>query len=296
MPGALTFNEPLAPHTAWRIGGCAERYYRPKDVEDLLAFLRTVPSHEPLTWLGLGSNVLIADEGIAGTVIHTLGMGAQEPTLLSNAPIIVRAEVGLPCAKLAKFCSKQGLAGGAFFAGIPGTIGGALAMNAGAFGGVTWSYVTQVEVTNRLAERLFRKPESYQIGYRTLQMPFEEWFIAGHFQFKEGSTTAAHDIKELLRRRRETQPIGALSCGSVFKNPPGHFAAQLIESVHLKGYKVGDAEVSPKHANFIINHGKARALDVLAIMRHIIETVFQQYQICLEPEVKLLGFKSQDWK
>lgn len=291
MKGVLRLNEPLAPYTAWHIGGQAERYYRPTDVSDLITFLSSLSPEEPLTWLGLGSNVLIADEGIKGTVIHTLGMEANEPEILSMDPISIRVPSGLPCAKLAKFCAKQGIVHAEFFAGIPGTIGGALTMNAGAFGGETWSFVEKVEVINRFGERCFRFPKEYQISYRHVKLPAEEWFIAGYFRFEKGDAIeASNQIKQLLRRRSDTQPIGVFSCGSVFKNPQPHFAAKLIESANLKGYRVGDIEVSPKHANFIINHGKGKAKEVLEVIHHIQETVWKNHQIRLEPEVRLLGF------
>lgn len=291
MRGILKLNESLAPYTAWHIGGKAQRYYRPADVSDLIQFLATLPKDEPLTWLGLGSNVLIADSGIKGTVIHTLGMDAKEPEILSIDSVLVRAPSGLPCAKLAKFCAKQGIIQAEFFAGIPGTIGGALTMNAGAFGGETWKCVEKVEVINRFGECHVRFPKDYQISYRTVKLPPEEWFIAGYFRFERGDSKEASDqIKQLLRRRSETQPIGVFSCGSVFKNPPEQFAARLIESSNLKCFRIGDGEISPKHANFIINHGKAKAKDMLAIIHHIQETVWNNYQVRLEPEVRLLGF------
>jgi UDP-N-acetylmuramate dehydrogenase len=344
VKGVLRLNEPLAPYTAWHIGGPAARYYRPTDLLDLLAFLSSLPQDEPLTWLGLGSNVLIADTGIKGTVIHTLGMEAKEPEILnseilevsktsevfskdsaltplaqsdlsdfrsgevssrnsysknisSTEPVFVRAYSGLPCAKLAKFCAKQGIIQAEFFAGIPGTIGGALTMNAGAFGGETWHFVEKVEVVNRQGECRFRFPDEYQIAYRTAKRVamakprMEEWFVAGYFRFERGDASIASDqIKQLLRRRNETQPIGVFSCGSVFKNPPGDFSGRLIESSNLKGFRIGDVEVSPKHANFIINHGKGKAQDVLALIHHIQETVWKNHQVRLEPEVRLLGF------
>lgn len=300
LKGLLRLNEPLAPYTAWHMGGQAERYYRPIDLSDLLEFLSSISPEEPLTWLGLGSNVLIADSGLKGTVIHTLGMEASEPEIVPSdsenlSSVLVRASAGLPCAKLAKFCAKQGLVQAEFFAGIPGTIGGALTMNAGAFGGETWRFVEKVEVVNRQGERHFRFPNQYQVAYRTAKLadksPGEEWFIAGYFRFERGDANlASEQIKQLLRRRSETQPIGVFSCGSVFKNPPNNFAGRLIESVGLKGFRIGEVEVSPKHANFIINHGKGKAQDVLALIRHIQETVWKNHQVQLETEVRFLGF------
>lgn len=291
MRGTLKFNEHLAAYTSWHIGGPADKYYRPQDLEDLAEFLAALPSEEPITWLGLGSNVLIADEGIRGIVVHMLGTGSHISSL-SQAEGLVRAQAGMTCAKLAKFCARAGLVGAEFFAGIPGTIGGALAMNAGAWGGETWRHVVEVEVINRRGERFFRSPEAYQLSYRSVQSHSkqEEWFIAGHFQFEVGDPQAATlKIKELLRQRSATQPTGVFSCGSVFKNPEGHYAGQLIEAAQLKGFSIGDAQVSPKHANFILNRGHATAKDILQLIKHVQAEVFRQHHIVLQPEVRFLG-------
>ncbi len=218
-------------------------------------------------------------------------MEPGSPSILSSG--LVRAEASIPCAKLAKFCAEKGFSGGSFFSGIPGTIGGALVMNAGAFGGETWTKVVEVEVIDRKGIRSMRSPNEYQISYRRVRanVEKEEWFIAAHFRFDLGVVLEAKDqIKQLLRKRADSQPIGVFSCGSVFKNPPGDHAARLIESCGLKGYEVGAAHISPKHANFIINTGKARAEDVLKIIHHIQKVVFEQKGVKLEPEVKMLGF------
>lgn len=291
MKGILLANEPLASHTSWHIGGVADRYYRPADSQDLSEFLATLPPDEPLTWIGLGSNVLIHDEGIRGTVIHMLGKGSIH--FIDDG--VVRVDAGVACAKVAKFCAKEGLLDGAFFAGIPGTVGGALAMNAGAFGGETWRQVVAVEVMDRHGERRLRLPHEYQISYRSVIAPEkEEWFIAGHFRFGSGDTKNVGDhIKQLLRQRNNTQPIGVFSCGSVFKNPENDYAARLIEACQLKGFTIGEAQVSPKHANFIINLGKARAMDVWLLIKHIKETVQKEFQIYLETEVRFLGFEKE---
>lgn len=296
MTNLVKYNESLAQYTSWHIGGVADRYYRPNNISDLLEFLKSLPESEPITWLGLGSNVLIHDTGIRGTVIHTLGMGAKIPSIVAESSdeksILLRAEAGIPCAKLAKFCVNNSLKGGEFFAGIPGTVGGALAMNAGAFGGETWNVVEKLEVANRKGESCIRFPNEYEIAYRTVKsVRPEEWFLAAYFRFESGDSNLASDnIKQLLRRRSESQPIGVFSCGSVFKNPPNDFAARLIETANLKGYSINDAEISQKHANFIINRGQAKAEDVLNLIHHITETVFEKHRIRLQCEVRLLGF------
>ncbi len=289
MKGILKLNEPLAPHSSWHIGGRADKYYCPTDIDDLSQFLATLPPEESITWLGLGSNVLIPDEGIRGVVIHLLG-GTQQLELMPGTKVI-RAEAGATCAKLAKYCAKEGFIGAEFFAGIPGTVGGALAMNAGAWGGETWRHVVQVEVINRQGERRFRKPVEYEIAYRSVQGRQDEWFVAGFFQFAQGDPLEATlRIKALLRERNAKQPTGVFSCGSVFKNPAEHHAGQLIESSGLKGFTVGSAQVSPKHANFILNLGNATAKDIVQLIEHIQTVVLKDHQILLQPEVRMLGF------
>ena len=284
------------------MGGPADVYYRPADAEDLAEFLASLAPDEPITWIGLGSNVLVNDAGVKGVVIHTLPIRSEnsEPITVINTTTdhkIIRAEAGIPCAKLSKFCIKEGVEGGEFFAGIPGTIGGALAMNAGAFGGETWPRVFQVEVMNRQGQRFIRTPSDYQIAYRsvkakdTIQDAKSEWFIAGQFQFPCGDPTlAAKRVKELLRQRSASQPIGVFSGGSTFKNPPGDFAGRLIEASKLKGFAIGGAQISEKHANFILNLGNASARDLFNLIQHIQAAVLKDHQILLETEVRLLGF------
>ncbi len=300
MKGLLKLNEPLAPHTSWHIGGVADKYVRPIDIADLVDFLKTgVKDGEPITWLGLGSNVLIPDEGIRGVVIHNLaqaGSGAIKVVEEKSTKdkVLIWADASLPCAKLAKYCAKEGLLGGEFFAGIPGTIGGALAMNAGAWGSETWRLVQEIEVISRYGERILRFPEEYEIGYRTVQKivknASEEWFVAGCFAFERGdSLMATEKVKALLQERSAKQPIGVFSCGSVFKNPADDHAGRLIEASQLKGFSMGGAQVSPKHANFILNLGRATARDILALIKHVQAVVLKDHQIQLETEVRILG-------
>ena len=278
---------PLAPFTTWHIGGPADRYICPTDWETLTQFLQSLPANtDPIYWLGLGSNVLIPDEGLRGLVIHTRKLAS---TITGTQT--VRAEAGVTCAKLARYCVKQGLGGATFFAGIPGTVGGALAMNAGAFGGETWERVIAVEVINRQGERHIRKPEEYAVGYRSVKGPSnDEWFVAGHFQFEQADPEQlASDLRQLIQKRNRSQPIGVFSCGSVFTNPPGEYAARLIESCGLKGFRIGALQVSEKHANFIVNHGGATAKDAIDLMAHIKDTVEQKTGIVLTSEVRFLA-------
>jgi UDP-N-acetylmuramate dehydrogenase len=277
---------PMAKHTSWHVGGPADLFFTPRDALDLAAFLRQLPPNLPLLWVGLGSNLLVRDGGIRGAVISTHGaLGGLERLSATR----VQAEAGVPCARIARQCVKWGLGPAEFFAGIPGTLGGALAMNAGAWGGETWRHVIEVDVLDRRGARHTRKAAEYDIGYRSVKGPAEEWFIGARLEFdrKPGVNTDA--IRELLDKRKQTQPIGEWSCGSVFTNPPGDHAARLIESAGLKGFRIGGASVSEKHANFIINHGDARAADVEALIEHVRRTVAQAHGIELSTEVRIVG-------
>ncbi len=289
--GTLLHQEPLAKYTSWRIGGPAKSYYRPIDNQDLVSFLRGLPADEPLLWLGLGSNLLINDSGFNGTVIHTQKMAA-EVKLLDQVTVYVDA--GVPCAKVAKFAGKNYLVGAEWFAGIPGTMGGALAMNAGAFGGETWQHVEVVGVVDRYGKVTERSPDEYTISYRSTVGPsLDEWFLYAHLRFtpvRDADPQYTKTVKQLLNRRNTTQPIGLPSCGSVFRNPPGKYAAELIEASKLKGMRVGDAEVSSKHANFIINVGDAKAVEVKELIDAIQRRVMDDHGVALQPEVKFIGF------
>ena len=289
LRGALKLNEPMARHTSWRVGGPAERYYEPADLDDLALFLAQVADDEPLFWVGLGSNLLVRDGGIRGTVIVTTGL-LNEMSMLGNG--LVRVEAGVSCARAARFAARQSLVGAEFLAGIPGTIGGALAMNAGAFGDEMWLHVAAVEVINRHGERFLRQPEEYVVSYRHVLSPANEWFVAAHLKLQVGDAMAATvRIKELLDKRNASQPIGQPSCGSVFRNPPNDYAGRLIEACGLKGQCIGGACVSEKHANFIINSGNASAADVEAMIERVMTTVDEQHGIRLIPEVHIVGEK-----
>ncbi len=277
---------PLSKHTSWHVGGPAELFFTPRDVSDLSAFIRQLPPDLPLLWVGLGSNLLVRDGGVRGAVISTHGALGQLERV-SATRIYVGA--GVPCARIARQCVKWGLGPAEFFAGIPGTLGGALAMNAGAWDGETWRHVTEVEALDRRGIRHTRTPADYEIGYRRVKGPADEWFVAARLEFERKPGSADGAIRELLERRKESQPIGEWSCGSVFTNPPGEHAARLIESAGLKGFRIGDASVSEKHANFIINHGAARAADIEALILHVQSTVAAVHGITLTPEVRIVG-------
>ena len=227
------------------------------------------------------------DGGVRGSVILTSGL-LDGIELISETQ--VRVEAGVPCAKLAKFASKHDLVGCEFFAGIPGTIGGALAMNAGAFGGETWKIVGAVETIDRQGNRRLRMPGEFEIGYRYVKAPAREWFVAGHFNLQKGSGDEAKQrIKRLLAKRNETQPTNMPSCGSVFRNPADDFSARLIETAGLKGFCIGGACVSEKHANFIVNAGDATAAEIEALIEKVAQTVEQVHGIKLIREVHIVG-------
>jgi UDP-N-acetylmuramate dehydrogenase len=283
-------DEPLSRHTSWHVGGPAEVFFNPRDRADLAAFLRSLPAQVPITWIGLGSNLLVRDGGLRGIVIS---MHGTLDALERLSQTVVRAGAGVACARIARQCIKWGLGPAQFFAGIPGTLGGALAMNAGAFGGETWTHVRSVETIDRAGRTQLRAAAEYQVSYRHVIAPVpDEWFIAADLTFEHRPAAHAGEVRMLLERRKASQPIGEWSCGSVFTNPPGDHAARLIEAAGLKGFRLGGASVSAKHANFIINHGEATAADLEALIAHVRQTVRQVHGVELHPEVRIVGESS----
>jgi UDP-N-acetylmuramate dehydrogenase len=280
-------DEPMARHTSWRAGGLAKRYVQARSLEALAAYIASLPENENLLWLGLGSNTLVRDGGFSGTVIATQGVMSQLE-LLDETTVYVGA--GVAGAKLAKFCSKHHLAGAEFFAGIPGLVGGALAMNAGAFGGETWPLVVEVETLNRQGEIHKRTASEFTYSYRHVDGLKDEWFVSATLKLQKKQEAAnTIDIKQLLAKRASSQPTGVASCGSVFRNPEGFYAAQLIEDCQLKGKRIGGAVISEKHANFIINDNDASAADIESLILLIQEKVKNKHGILLEPEAKIVG-------
>ena len=285
--GELKVNEPMSGHTSWRAGGCVRRFFRPADLDDLCDFLQEMDPHEPLLWLGLGSNLLVRDGGFPGTVIFTLGALTELEWLDAGT---LRVGAGITCAKVARETARQGLTGVEFLAGIPGTMGGALAMNAGAFGGETWNHISAVETIDRTGQLHIRLPEEYRVGYRTVEGVADEWYVGARLSLQHGDSGAAQTrIRDLLAQRGATQPTNQYSCGSVFRNPPGDHAARLIESAGLKGRVLGGAQVSEKHANFIINTGNASAADIETLINQVQGRVEQLYGVRLETEVRIIG-------
>jgi len=284
--GKLMFDEPMSRHTSWRLGGPADCYYVPADLNDLQLYLASLTTDIEILWVGLGSNLLVRDGGIRGQVIAPLN-GLKE--MYSNADGSIYVESGVSCAKLAKFCYKQGFGGADFFAGIPGTVGGALAMNAGAFGGETWKWVESLCLIDRFGQLETRAADDFVVGYRQVEIPAQQWFAAARFRFHQSAEGDTSNIRQLLQKRNASQPIGQPSCGSVFKNPDGKHAARLIEEAALKGFCLGNACVSGKHANFIISNAATTARDVEALIEYIQETVQARFDVRLETEVRIVG-------
>ena len=311
LRGELRKREPMARHVSWRAGGAAQSAYFPADLPDLIEFLRSLPATEPVHMTGLGSNLLVRDGGLRGTVIFT--HRALREMRLDHLGVLgggIYAEAGVASPKVARYAALNELAGAEFLAGIPGTVGGALAMNAGCYGGETWDIVAHVHTVDRSGRRRTRTPEDYEINYRRVVLkaqgtrhkaqgprpsslsphPSEEWFVAASFALKRGSGNESRSrITELLKRRIATQPLNQPNAGSVFRNPKGNYAARLIEACGLKGRAIGGAQISAKHANFIVNLGRARAADIEALIELAERSVKEKFGIALEREVRIVG-------
>jgi UDP-N-acetylmuramate dehydrogenase len=291
LRGILTLDAPLAPHTSWRAGGHADVTYVPADRDDLALFLRQLPIFEPVTVLGLGSNTLVRDGGVRGAVVLLHNPGGA----LAVADGLIYVEAGVACPKLARFAARHGCAGAEFLAGVPGTVGGALAMNAGCYGGETWSHVAKVEALLRDGGFVMRTLADYAIGYRSVKRAdgrhAEGIYTAAWFRFPAGDGDVARErIKELLARRIATQPLELPNAGSVFRNPPDDHAARLIESAGLKGFAIGGARVSEKHANFIVNEQRrATAADIENLIEHVRRVVAEKTGVTLQLEVRIIG-------
>jgi len=296
LRGELRAGEPMSRHVSWRAGGNARAFYQPADVLDLCEFLRTRPAGEPILFVGLGSNLLVRDGGFEGSVVFThhalIGLEVESEVATPHGMLAFRAASGVPSPHLARFVAKHGGAGAEWMAGVPGTVGGALAMNAGCYGGETWNHVIAVETVDREGRLRHRAPAEFDVSYRHVasRVGADEWFVSGVFGFQPGEERAAmRHIKELLQKRVATQPLNQPNAGSVFRNPPGDHAARLIESCGLKGFTVGGAQVSPRHANFIVNLGNASARDIETVIEHVHATVLAKTGVDLVREVRIVG-------
>jgi len=296
LRGILRKDVDMSRYTSWRTGGHAERMYQPADLADLSAFLRILPAAEPLVAVGLGSNLLVRDGGLRGTVL-LIHAALNELKLEKDGSIY--AQAGVPGAKLARFAANNNLRGGEFFAGIPGTVGGMLAMNAGCYGSEIWNVVERVQTIDRSGVLHERSPAEYEIGYRHLHRKEEsidaaEIFVGAWFRLQKGDgEISRQEIKALLNKRITSQPLNLPNAGSVFRNPHGDHAARLIEMSGLKGRILGGAQVSEKHANFIVNLGSATAADIENLINEVRAVVKQKTGVELHPEVRIIGEKGK---
>lgn len=291
LRGRWLVDEPMSRHVSWRAGGRARRAYVPADVADLAAMVAAIARTEPILFVGLGSNLLVRDGGYEGTVVFTHGALSG----LRADGYTIHVEAGVASPKVARYAALRDLSGAEFLAGIPGTVGGALAMNAGCYGAETWQFVREVTVLGRDGSVRRRTRADYEIGYRhvVLRAPadrHDEWFVGAALEFVPGrSDEARARIKDLLARRIATQPLGLPNAGSVFRNPPGDFAARLIEACGLKGHRIGGAVISERHANFVVNLGNATAADIERLLELAQARVLERFGIVLEREVRIVG-------
>lgn len=286
VQGELRFQEPMSRHTSWRAGGPAEVFFIPASIADLSQFLAELDEGTPIFWHGVGTNLLVRDGGIPGVVVSARRILRD---LKRVDHYLVDAGAGVPCTQLARQCIRWELGPSEFFAGIPGTVGGALAMNAGAHGGETWERVESVRTIDRSGELHEHAPNEYSVAYRSVTGPANEWFIGATFRFEPDVKPSLETLESMLERRKTTQPLGLPSCGSVFRNPEGDHSARLIEAAGLKGHRIGGAEVSKKHANFIINRDNASATDIEELIEHVRQTVLDVHGVRLVHEVRIVG-------
>ncbi|MBA7607767.1 MAG: UDP-N-acetylmuramate dehydrogenase [Calditrichaeota bacterium] len=293
--GQVLFDEPLSRHTTYGVGGPAEAFFQPGDREELARILRLASQETiPVTVMGSGSNCLVSDTGMPGIVISLADR-------LNNFRIdggSVTAGAGVTLGYLVNRCLQAGLAGVENLVGVPGTVGGALVMNARAFGGEISTYVDRVRtLTLDGKEQVYRR-EDLQFGYRSSSFRRDEIILEAEFHLKAGSPETIADLqRRFLNERKARQPLKQPSAGSVFKNPASDVAAgMLIDKAGLKGTRRGDAEISTKHGNFIINHGKATAEDIAFLIKLAARAVKQQFGTQLELEIRTLGFQPGYWK
>jgi len=276
----IKFNEPMSKHCSLRSGGMTSEFFLPKDINELSRFLKI--NVKPVLLVGLGSNLLVRDRGFNGVTIHTKNL--KELNITNK---YIESGAGTSLAKLSRFAQANLKYGAEFLSAIPGSVGGALAMNAGAFGSEVWQYVVSVQTISLSGELQERFPNDYEINYRSVKHRFsDEFFISARFDFNLNKPN--DNVRELLDKRNSSQPIGLPSCGSVFKNPKDNYAAKLIESSGLKGFCIGGACVSEKHANYIINQNNATALDIENLIIHIQNTIKTLHNVELETEIIII--------
>jgi UDP-N-acetylmuramate dehydrogenase len=292
LHGNIAVDEPMSKHTWMKVGGPADFYIEPIDKQDLITIVNYFQEHQ-YTWLilGRGSNVLVSDEGIRGAVINV--EQALSKIFIEHA--LVFAEAGVRLTKFVDFCIQNELAGVEMLAGIPGTIGGAVAMNAGAHHSEISDHLVEVEVIRNGKARQVSK-EQGQFSYRQSGFTSDVVLSASFMLHHGDKEQLSAKRREFILRRNDTQPLEYPNLGSMFKNPPNTFAAKLIEQAGLKGKRVGDAQISEKHANFMVNLEHANAEDILKLIDLVKRTVLQNSGVQLELEVKMVGFSNSTEK
>ena len=287
--GSLLENEPMSKHTSYGIGGPALAYITPQDRKDLSSILKFALENKiPVFFIGSGSNLLVSDAGIDGIVITP----AKSLKNLKIEKNIITAESGVMLGKLVKESMKRNLTGLESLIGVPGTLGGALVMNAGAFGGEISNYLISVDIMNSKGELKKYEAGDIDFSYRFSSFTTDEFILLARFELEYEKPEIISEKRKVASSGRKTnQPLRFRSAGSVFKNPKGHAAGFLIDKAGLKGKRIGDAEISTHHANFFINHGNASASDITELIRLAKSAVLEEFNIELELEIKTIGFE-----
>ncbi len=289
VKGTLLENEPMSKHTSYGIGGPAFAYITPRDRDDLSEILKFSAKYDiPVHFIGSGSNLLVADDGIKGIVLSP----AKSLTKLEIDHNSIIAESGVMLGKLVKESIKRNLTGLESLIGVPGTLGGALVMNAGAFGGEISNYLISVDVMTSRGKIRSYKSSEIGFSYRFSSFKTDEFILLARFELKiEDPEVISNKRKKASSGRKTNQPLRFRSAGSVFKNPKNHAAGYLIDKVGLKGKRIGDAEISTHHANFFINHGNASASEITELIQLAKKAVLEEFDIELELEIKTIGFE-----
>jgi UDP-N-acetylmuramate dehydrogenase len=299
MRGRRYVSVPMARYTSLRVGGPADLLLVPADVDELRAIVACASElGMPLTWLGNGSNLIVRAGGIRGIVVslhdamnHVTALGPVPWQEMGYGdPVWVRVGAGVPLTRVLHLVIRDGLKGLSFAVGIPGTLGGAIVMNAGTEVGATWDVVECVRLLLLNGEMIDVRPEEVAVGYRFAALPEHSAVLEASLRAVRGSPTEVREgVRQLYRCRRASQPLAYANAGSIFKNPPGERAGRLIDRLGLKGYHIGDAQISFKHANFIVNRGQASAGDIVALIDYVKRHVLARTGILLEEEVRIVG-------
>ena len=293
--GTVLTEEPMSRHTSFQIGGPAEIFVQPATGDEVRQAICLAKEEQiPFFVVGNGSNLLVSDDGFRGMIVQ-IGRNLQEISVEDN---VIYAQAGALLSRVSKTALEHGLTGMEFAAGIPGSLGGAVAMNAGAYGGEMKDILTDAEVLTPDGEIKILSLEELDLSYRHSCIFDEDYIVLSvHLQLEQGDTTVIRNrMDELARARREKQPLEYPSAGSTFKRPEGYFAGALIQDAGLKGYTVGGAQVSEKHSGFVINRGGATAEEVLFLIKQVQKKVKSRFGVTMEPEVRMVGFTDTEVK